>query len=102
SCCVASMRRHTSSMRVWGSHMYLHALSPPVLVSMGAQVTAAPIGVLITPLLFEPGQCRRRQSRRVFAQQGGQRLLEIAGRDALEIQPGQQLLDRAGAPQIRR
>lgn len=54
--------------------------------------------VVAAPLLLEPGQCRRRQAGGVFPEQSGQGFLEITRGNALEVQPRQQLFDRARAP----
>jgi hypothetical protein len=42
--------------------------------------------VLVDPNLLQACNGRRRQPRRIIAEQGRQRLLEVAGRDALQIE----------------
>jgi hypothetical protein len=50
----------------------------------------------------ETGDSRARQVRRLLAQQGRQRLLEIAHRDAAQIKDGQQRIEAARSPRPSR
>src|SRR6266446_2460060 len=46
----------------------------------------------VAPDLLQPRDGRGRQARRILAEQGGKRLLEIAGRDALQVKDRDQHL----------
>jgi hypothetical protein len=50
------------------------------------------------PLLFQPADRRRRQVRRVLAEQRRKRLLEIAGRDAAQVENRQQGIEALRPP----
>jgi len=41
--------------------------------------------VLVEPDLLQPRDGRSRQARRILAEQGGKRLLEVVGRDTLQL-----------------
>src|SRR4051794_18923826 len=58
--------------------------------------------VLVEPDLLQPRDGRGRQARRILAEQRGKRLLEIAGREALQVKNRDQHLQAAGAPRIGR
>ena len=58
--------------------------------------------MIVPPIRLQPGDRAGRQARRVRTQQGRQRIGEIAGRNAFQVKPGQQVLDRLGPPQIGR
>ena len=66
------------------------------------EIAPLPALVLLLPGRHEAADGRRRQPGRVGAQQRRQRLLELAGGDALQVEPGQELLDVLGPPQERR
>ena len=66
------------------------AIGPDIDVAPGRQVTLLPARVIIRPALLQPGDDRGRQVGRVLAQQDTQRLLEITGRDAAQVQDRQQ------------
>ena len=51
---------------------------------------------------LQPGDGRGRQARTVRPHQGFQGLAEVARADALQVQPGDQLLDALGLSQVRR
>src|SRR3954467_11615731 len=58
--------------------------------------------VLVEPDLLQPRDARGRQARRILAEQRSKRLLEIAGRDSLQVKDWDQYLQAAGAPRIGR
>jgi hypothetical protein len=58
--------------------------------------------VLGLPSLAQAPHGRGRQAGRIGSQQGSERLLELAGRYALEIEPGQQLLEILRPAQVSR
>ena len=66
------------------------AIGPDIDVAPGRQVTLLPARVIIGPALLQPGDDRGRQVGCVLAQQDTQRLLEITGRDAAQVQDRQQ------------
>ena len=62
----------------------------------------APGAVLVLPGGLEPGDGRRRQARHLRPEQRLEGLGEVAGADALEVQPGDQPLQALGLPQVGR
>src|SRR5712691_12241072 len=58
--------------------------------------------VLVEPDLLQPPDGRGRQARRILTEQCSKRLLEVAGRDALQVKDRDQHLQAPGAPRIRR
>jgi hypothetical protein len=58
--------------------------------------------VLVAPHLLQARDCRCRQPRRIFAQQGCQRLLEVAGRQTAQVENWQQHIEALGPPCVRR
>ena len=58
--------------------------------------------VFVPPDRLEAGNGAGRQAWRVRTQRRRQGLGEITRRNALQVEPGQQLLDRPGAPEIGR
>jgi hypothetical protein len=65
-------------------------VSPDVDVTTGREIAVLPALVLRFPLGREPRDHARRQVRRVRAEKGGERLLEIAGGDAAQVKHRQQ------------
>ena len=57
---------------------------------------------LVAWLCRQPSDHRGREVRRVLAQQGGERLLEVAGGDAAQVEHRQQRIQAAGAPRPAR
>ena len=78
--------------------LQIDAVSPDVGVAARQEIAALPAGVLIRPRRRKPGDDGRRQVQGVAPQQGCQRLLEVAGRDAAQVQDRQQRVQAAGAP----
>ena len=78
------------------------AVGPQVDVALGREIASQPTLILFRPCRLQPDNSGGRKAWCVRPQQGRQRFAEVTGRDALEIQPRQQQLDRLGAPQIGR
>jgi hypothetical protein len=78
------------------------AVGPDVDVAPGREVTTLPALMLLLPAGHQAAHGRGREAGRVGAEQRRERLLELAGGDALEVEPGQQLLDVLRPPQERR
>lgn len=67
-------------------HRALYGVEPickilPIAPS-SREVAALPAGILVRPGRGQPGDDGRREVRGIPTQQGGQRVLEVAGRDA--------------------
>src|SRR5438067_13938097 len=58
--------------------------------------------MLLGPHLLEAGDGRRRQTWRALADEGRQRFLEVAGRDALQVEDGDQHLKALRSPRVSR
>jgi hypothetical protein len=80
----------------------IDAVGPNVDEAPPREIATLPALVLLLPSRHQPAHRRGRETGRVGAQERRQGLLELAGRDALQIEPGQQLLDVPGPPQERR
>ncbi len=76
------------------------AVGPDVDVPAGREVTALPALVFLLPLGREARNHARRQIGRVGTEDRGQRLLEIAGGDAAQVENGQEGVEtpRAAGP----
>ena len=83
---ITSMQSATGSM----PGLEVDAIGPDIDVAPGRQVTLLPARVVVRPSLLQPRDDRGRQVGRVLAQQDAQRLLEITGRDAAQVQDRQQ------------
>lgn len=66
------------------------------------QIAPLPACVLALPLRCQSGHHRRRQVGGVLAQQGRQRLLEIAGRDAAQVKHRQERIQAPAPPRPQR
>src|SRR3954468_15776685 len=71
-------------------HRILGKPRPYIHVTLGGQVAPLPTGVVRLPLIAQPRDHRWRQVRSVTAQQGAERLLEIAHRDPAQVEDWQQ------------
>ena len=71
-------------------------------MTLGREIAPLPMLQLALPDLLEAGNGRGREPRRLGPQERRKRLAEIARGDALQIKPGQEFLDRLGAPEIGR
>src|ERR1700681_2605188 len=82
--------------------LQVNTIGPHVDVALGRQIALPPMLVLVEPDLLQPRDGRGRQARRILAEQRRKRLLEIAGRDALQVKDWDQHLQAAGAPRVGR
>jgi hypothetical protein len=85
-----ALRRRTDNHQdalvgVFEAGLQVNSVGPHVDVALGRQVALPPVLVLVEPGLLQPRDGRGRQARRSLAEQGCQRLLEIAGGDALQV-----------------
>jgi hypothetical protein len=80
----------------------IDAVGPEIDIASGREVTRLPVLVLVLPSGRQASHGRRRQTRRLGAEQRCKGLLELPGRDALQVKPGQQLLDVLRPPKISR
>lgn len=60
---------------------------------LGGEIALAPARMLLRPGLLEPSDGSRRQPAGIVAEQRGQRLLELAGGDPLEVEDRDQHLE---------
>ena len=73
--------------------LHVDAVDPEVDVALGREVALAPARVLVGPGVLEPPDGRGREPAGVFAEQRDQRLLEVAGGNALEVEDRDQHLE---------
>src|SRR6266498_4463415 len=66
--------------------LHMDAVNPAVDVAFGREVARAPARVLLRPGLLEAPDGGGREPGRVLAEQRDQRLLEVAGGDAFEVE----------------
>jgi len=71
-------------------------------VALVGQAAPAPGLVVLLPDLLQPHDGAGGEAGSIGTEQGVERVAEVAGRDALEIEPRQQLLHALGPPQVRR
>jgi len=83
------------------SDVEVDPIHPPVHVAAAREIAPVPRLVLPLPDLLEPDDGLGGEADHVPAQDRLERLGEVAGRDALEVQDGQQLLHVLGAAQVR-
>jgi hypothetical protein len=62
------------------------AIGPEIDVALGREVALAPARVLVRPSLLEPPDGRGREPAGVLAKQRDERVFEVAGGDALEVE----------------
>src|SRR5450830_1824371 len=79
-----------------------YTVGPHIQVSARRQIPPLPMPVLALPLCRQTGNHRRRQVRCVLAQQRGQCLLEVPGRDAAQIKHRQKRIQSLRAPRPQR
>ncbi|MGY4286310.1 hypothetical protein ACVWXO_005530 [Bradyrhizobium sp. LM2.7] len=79
----ADQHQHAFAV-VFHARLQEDAIGPHIHIASRRQIALLPALILALPLGRQPGDDRPRQVRRVLAQQGRQRLLEIAGRDAAQ------------------
>ena len=66
--------------------LHTDAVDPEVNVAFGREITLAPTRMLVRPGLLEPPDGRGREPASILAEQCDQRLLEITGGDALQVE----------------
>src|SRR6266536_1267852 len=66
--------------------LHVDAVDPEVDVALGGEITLAPARMLLRPGLLEAPYGGSREPGRVLAEQRDQRLLELAGGDAFEVE----------------
>src|SRR4029077_18096409 len=66
--------------------LHMDAVDPEVNVAVGREITLAPTRMLVRPGLLEPPDGRGREPAGILAEQCDQRLLEITGGDALQVE----------------
>ncbi len=80
----------------------MDAVGPNVDVALGGEIALVPVLVLVDPDFLQPRDRRGRQTGSILAEQGRQRLLEVAGRDALQVEDRNQHLQALRAPGVGR
>ena len=78
------------------------AVRPDVDVTARREIAALPAVVLLLPTCRQPRDDARRQVRRVLAEKGRQRLLEVAGGDAAQVKHRQKGIEALRAPRPSR
>jgi hypothetical protein len=78
----------------------MNAVGPDVDVLLAREVAAAPLLVLLAPLLLETHDDVGTKPLGILPEQRLQGLGIIACRDALQVEPWDQLLDGTALPQI--
>ena len=73
--------------------LHMDAIGPEVDIMLGGEIALAPARMLLRPGLLEPSDGSRRQPAGILAEQRGQRLLELAGGDPLEVEDRDQHLE---------
>ncbi len=71
----------------------MDAVDPEVDVALGGEIALAPARMLLRPGVLEASDGRGREPAGVLAEQRDQRLLEVAGGDALEVEDRDQHLE---------
>src|SRR5271157_380986 len=82
--------------------LQVDAVRPDVNIAPGREIALLPAFVFSGPPLLQPRDGRCRQAGRILAEQRRQRLLEVAGRDALQVKDRDQHLQTLRAPCVRR
>src|SRR5277367_5552670 len=82
--------------------LHVDAVGPEVYVAFGREITLAPAQVLVRPGVLEPGYGRGREPAGVLAQQRQECFLEVAGRDALEIEHRDQYFEALRSARVGR
>ena len=80
----------------------MDAVRPDVDVALVLERALTPLLLLLHPGLLEPNDRRWREASGLGSDQVSQALREVAGGDALEVQPGDELVDRLRPPKVRR
>src|SRR5262249_27096743 len=77
---------------VFETGLHVNAVDPEVDVAFGREIALAPARLLLGPGLLEASNGRGREPAGVPAEQCDQRVREVAGRDALEVEDRDQHL----------
>src|SRR3954463_11516987 len=80
----------------------MDAVSPNVDIALGGEIALVPALVFVDPYILQPRNRGGRQTGSILAEQGRQRLLEVAGRDALQVEDRNQHLQALRAPGVGR
>jgi hypothetical protein len=91
----ADDHQHALGLRLQAC-LQVDAVGPDVDVASRRQIPLLPAFVVGLPVALQPGDHRRRQVRRLLAEQGSERLLEVAGRDPAQVQDRQQSIEAPG------
>ena len=78
------------------------AVGPDIDIAAGGEIALLPVLMLLLPGFGQASHGRCRQARRLRPEQRRQRLGELAGGHALQVEPGQQLLEVLRAAQVGR
>ncbi|MEY9405389.1 hypothetical protein ABIF79_011828 [Bradyrhizobium japonicum] len=81
----ANQHQHAFAV-IFHAGLQVHAIGPDVDIATRRQIASLPAFVLDLPIGLQAGDHRRRQVRRILAEQRRERLLEVAGRDAAQIE----------------
>src|SRR5450759_4497484 len=82
--------------------LQVDAVGPEIDIALRREVALVPVFVLHGPRLLEAGNRRCRKTGRILADTRGQRLLEAASRDALQVEDRDQHFQALRAPRIGR
>ncbi len=93
----ADQHQHAFAV-VFHASLQEDAVRPHVYVPARRQIALLPTLVLELPLRRQSGNHRRRKIRRILAQERRQRLLEVARRDASQVQNRQKCIQALRAP----
>ncbi len=96
---LAALRRRADDdentlLLVFEPGLQMNAVCPDVDIAPCREIALLPRSMLIESAVLQAADGRRREPRRLPAEQGCQRLGEVAGRDSLQVQDRQQRLDR--------
>ena len=84
------------------TRLQMDAVGPDVDVALGRQIALLPRAVLVDPTVLQPRDGGGRQPGSILAEQRRQRLGEVAGRDALQVEDRHQRLQALRAPRVGR
>src|SRR5271155_4888791 len=94
---------HEQTLRViFEPSRRVDAIDPEVNISLGRQIAIEPAGVFVGPGLLQAPYARSGQSASVLAQQCAERLLEVTGGDAFQVQDRNQYFEALRAPRVGR
>ena len=86
--------QHQHAFGLWlHPRLQIDTVRPHVNVAACRQIALLPPLILVFPLALEPGDHRRREVRRVLAEQGRENLLKIARRNPAQIESRQERVE---------